>query len=1024
MTRIGRAAALALGAAALVPGRVAHGHGAVAYRLARPPAQTNVRSPFLEHTYRVWSDLALRCPTPRQSETLAAAEAIYAVVWAWRPAPPSSEEVRAVEARTRAHWSDLERDLPTVRVRVGDSDAAVRRMAAVPLARGLERCILLRLESALPTPRALTVETPGAPPQPVELPAAGARDAVRRVVVGLNVADASTREVEFRLRDGAGRRSHAVRLPVRVFEPATVRGRILDAETGQPWPGRVHALGSDGVLRHGEAFAANATLSEKPVVFRPASYRLPFFYSDGTFEVRLPPGPARITLERGFEHPIMSRTLELRAGETREVSLASRRAMDLFARGWVSGDTHVHWVRNSWDVNEELGLLGMVQRAEDVRVVNNLTLYQYRPEEQGGSFVKPDHYPMGPVPAMCDAGWHVQMAEEYRNDNHYGHINLLGLRRLIEPIATGAGSGGPPGTPDFPTNRPAVIEARRQGGISVEAHNLGPFNASAVAANVALGLSDSLDQLDPEHYYRFLDCGFRIGLSNGSDHPARVVGCARVYARMPERGGRPLPFTYPRWLDAVRRGRTFTTSGPLLLLRVNGAQPGDVLNVAPGTALAIELRAWSRRPLGRVEIVSNGEVVRSLRTQAREATLRVRLAADRPRWVCGRASRDGQWNAILSPDVAHTSAVHVEAAGRGVLRAEAARFWIANLGEHLRRLEATGAFRNEEERRQALAESREGVARYEEIARMAEEKRAAPAAPSPPGPMAGGPIRLTPVVVEQPISRAAGMREGQDLSRVAFRLQAPWMSGPVELRFPETLRSSRGMHFLDHYLCALPPLHEWERYPEWETCPRTGALRYDFLTPEGLRIEASAEARGDTVELAFRVTNQTGAPIDRVEGNCCLDMGACPELGAKWDLSRLWASFGGALRPLSTTTPTPAEKGRQPWLLLLTERGAPGSALPKDSPTWWRVDQLVDRNLMAATSADGRHLLGYTWSVEPEALMTNGGNPCLHTGMGFSPRLAPGESFTWRGRVYCLPNDPALLLRRVDADQAAWRAMP
>lgn len=941
------------------------------------------------------------------------AEAIYQVVWAWRPSPVSNAEVERIGRETAAFWQRLAREYPMVSAEAADGALVYDPPGPIPVARGLERCILLRLTNKGTREKAVSVRMGQIEVGSLTLPADGPdSERARWVIVPINVSVIGKGAVRIELC-GLG----TLTVPVISTEPAIVRGTILDAQTVEPWPGRVHVRGSDGILRHGEAFRSNETLSQKPVVFRPASYRLPFFYSSGLFEVRVPAGTTQITLERGFEHPLTRKTVRLKPGERRSVTLSTRRARDMARLGWISGDTHVHWVRNSWDVNESLDLLGMVQRAEDLRVINNLTLYQWRSHEQGGAFIKPDHRPMGPVAGMCDEAWHVQMAEEYRSDNHYGHINLLGIRKLIEPISTGAGSGGPPGTPEWPTNRPAIAEARRQGGISIEAHNIGPFNASAVPVHVALGLTDSLDQLDAEHYYRFLNCGFHIGLSNGSDHPARVVGCARVYARLAQRDGKPLPFTYERWLDAVRLGRTFTTSGPLLLLKVNGSEPGETLDVQPGEKLRVEVEAWSRYPLGRLEIVSNGEVLHSVRTQARTHRISVQINADESRWFCARASRTGEWNAILAPHVAHTSAVYARIGGREVLKPEAAQGWAANVEEHICRLEATGMFETDEDRRQALSEAREGLERYRKLATDAAGQTDA----APRSRASRSAIRVTPVIVDVPVRRDAGMRDGQDLSRLAVHIQAPWMSGPVELRFPETLRSSMGMHFLDHYLGAIRPLSDWERYPDWQTDPRTGSASYDFLTPEGLQIAASATPRGDTVDLVFTTTNRTGRTIERVEGNCCLDLGSCPELNARWDLSRLLMSFGGQLRPLTATTPTPQQMGRQPWLLILTERGAPSSVLPKESPTWWRVDQFTDRNLMAAVSADGKHLLGYTWSVEPEALMTNCGNPCLHAGTGFSPRLEPGESFTWHGRIYLLPNEPAALLRRYDADLAYWR---
>ncbi len=439
------------------------------------------------------------------------------------------------------------------------------------------------------------------------------------------------------------------------------------------------------------------------------------FYSDGTFEIDVPPGPTTLTFERGFESPFVTESIDARGGESQTVTLTTRRFLDMRSLGWVSGDTHIHWSKNSWDENESLGLLEMVQRAEDLRVANNLTLYQWRSDEQGGPFATPDQFPMGLVAAHSNADYLIQMAEEYRNDNHYGHINLLNIRELIRPLATGPGSGGPADAYDYPINRTAILAARQQGGISIEAHNLGPFHCSDVPVNVALALADSLDQLDPDHYYRFLNCGFHIGLSNGSDHPARVVGCCRVYVRT------ALPLTYETWIEGLRRGRTFTTSGPLVFLTVNDAEIGDTLDVASGTVLRVTARAVSRAPIGALEIISNGEVLQTVQTDENEAKIRCELPAETSRWFVVRAARDGHsFNALDGPDIAHSSAVYVRVDGREVVRREAVEFWIANVRQHALRVESTARFANDTQRREALAHIAEGLARYEALLRVSD----------------------------------------------------------------------------------------------------------------------------------------------------------------------------------------------------------------------------------------------------------------------------------------------------------------
>lgn len=497
---------------------------------------------------------------------------------------------------------------------------------------------------------------------------------------------------------------HSLSIPVSVRRAAVIEGVTRDEATGEPFPSRVYVVGSDGIHRHARKLAGNSTLSEKQVVFRPAMMKLPFFYTDGGFTIDVPPGKTEIILERGFETPLVHQEVETVSGQSHSVQIASQRAFDMKERGWYSGDTHIHWSINIWNENEDIDLLALVQRAEDLRVANNLILYQWQPQDP---FQKPDQAPVGPIEELSDGEYHIQMGEEFRNDNHYGHINLLNITELIEPVATGPGSGGPPDAIDYPINKTIIDEARRQGGISIEAHNLGPFNASGVVVNVVQGYSDSLDQLEPQHYYNFLNAGVRIGLSNGSDHPARVAGVCRVYVHAPG------PFDYTRWCRRLSEGRTFTTSGPLLLLKVNDHNVGEVLNLPEPQDVNVTLEAWSRHPLGRVEIVSNGEVVHSMETEDSTATITLPMTIETPRWFVARASRSDSFDALSGPDIAHTSAIYVNLNDQGVFKPEAAQGWIQNAMIHRKRLVDTGNFENDAQREEALAHIDAGIAIYQ-----------------------------------------------------------------------------------------------------------------------------------------------------------------------------------------------------------------------------------------------------------------------------------------------------------------------
>jgi hypothetical protein len=512
-----------------------------------------------------------------------------------------------------------------------------------------------------------------------------------------------------RLRVMKAQEAREVTLPVTLVAPAVLRGRLLDGDRNEPTPARVWVLAGDGEYRRGGPWADQVTFREKPLLEATGgkTVALPFFYADGTFELRLSPGRTTVTLERGFEHPLVTEEVVLTPGDTRDITLSSRRFIDMKSQGWISGDTHIHWVTNAWNVDLPLELLPIVQRAEDLRVANNLTLLHRTATD---AFVKPSQAPMGPVAKFSDGEYHLEMGEEYRNQNLYGHLCFLNLRRLVLPIGTGPQIAGDDSL-DYPLNKPAILQAREQGGVSIEAHGTGANHELPV--NAVHGLTDSIDQLDPDDYYRLLDCGFQLPLSNGSDHPARVVGCARAYVHVDG------PFSYERWIDGIRRGRTFTTSGPLLLLTVNGRPPGEVLTPLPTERLEVVVRASSRKPLGRVQLVSNGTVLRELITQDREATLTLELPATESRWIVARCSAGETWNAIRGPDIAHTSAVYVHTEHRPVFREAAMRDWLERLAAHRRDILFKGRFGNARQRAEAVAYVDEAAARFERLAAWA-----------------------------------------------------------------------------------------------------------------------------------------------------------------------------------------------------------------------------------------------------------------------------------------------------------------
>jgi hypothetical protein len=283
---------------------------------------------------------------------------------------------------------------------------------------------------------------------------------------------------------------------------------------------------------------------------------------------------------------------------------------------------------------------------------------------------------MGPVPGHDRGRFVIQMGEEYRNDPFYGHLNFLNLTRrpvgppesplelsvglglieptgLVQPISTGDPMG--PFAEDWPPNHVAIdaalahepVESRP---IVIAAHGLG----GEVVADVVLGRIDSLDQLSPGEYYKLLDCGLRIPLTDGTDHPARPVGQTRCYVKVDRE------FTYGAWIDGILSRSTFVTSGPMLFLTVDGVDVGGELSVPSGAQVTVRVEARSRDPIGRVQVVSNGQVLFDQAYSGRDAVASFTLDALESRWIVARCSSADQptYRALDEPGAAHTSALY------------------------------------------------------------------------------------------------------------------------------------------------------------------------------------------------------------------------------------------------------------------------------------------------------------------------------------------------------------------------------
>lgn len=153
------------------------------------------------------------------------------------------------------------------------------------------------------------------------------------------------------------------------------------------------------------------------------------------------------------------------------------------------------------------------------------------------------------------------------------------------------------------------------------------------------------------------------------------VGANRTYAYIGQE-----EFTFANWAKAVRKGNTFCTTGPLLLLKVDGKVPGDEITTGfGGGTFQVQVEARSFVPFHRLEVVQNGRVVasRDVATGSRELALDEKLNVVGPAWIAARcASKYGPTTEWALGIQAHTSPVYVRVPGQELFSASAASYML------------------------------------------------------------------------------------------------------------------------------------------------------------------------------------------------------------------------------------------------------------------------------------------------------------------------------------------------------------
>jgi hypothetical protein len=418
--------------------------------------------------------------------------------------------------------------------------------------------------------------------------------------------------------------------------PGILIVRVFDAgHKGAVVPARVNVIGSDNAFY--EPDPARNPLSEYSLKRKgnranvgPLRYYGSFFYTDGSFQVALPAGPARVEVRKGYGYYTSIGEAEILAGKTTNYDAVLERVIDMPRYGWHTMDTHLHFDRGESQNDHHIAQL---LAAEDVELGHILTVRSAK------GFGKASIYSDGPY-SMASGREATSPA--------LGHVNLLLIDQLIPAIRN---------SPSPARNVPlaSIYDQTRAANGALQHDHAG--YGQEIYSDVVLGKSDLVELLQfglyrPEigldGYYLLLNSGFRYPLSGGSDYPVcRTMSDSRTFVA----DGPSTSFQTA--MGRLLRGEAFATSGPLLFLSVNGKGPGTDVEYSGSNArnVSVQVKAVSGDlPFDTVEIVQDGRVAAEWHGPATfHHELRARIRLDSSSWIAARCSGPNTVHAHTNP---------------------------------------------------------------------------------------------------------------------------------------------------------------------------------------------------------------------------------------------------------------------------------------------------------------------------------------------------------------------------------------
>jgi TolB protein len=502
----------------------------------------------------------------------------------------------------------------------------------------------------------------------------------------------------------------------RYLRPMGALAILLRDERGQPLPGRLMVLASDGRYYaphdrwlHGDD---NFDRSQQPQENR-------YFHCSDRCSVTVPAGSVQIWAMNGFDRQPVVQTVDVPpAGRELSVALLAQPLPASFGE-FTSADLHVHMNYGGHYRQQMAGLAAQAQ-AEDLDVVYNLIVNKEQRYPDISEFTT-EARRFGPTT--------IYQGEEFHT-NFWGHVGLLHLDDHLLLPGFSSYRHTALASP-YPHNGVIADLAHEQHALVGYVH---PFDwvidpekekslTMTLPVDVALGKVDYLEvaafaepRATAEIWYRLLNLGFRLPAGAGTDAMTNYaslrgpVGLDRVYLATRDHSREALS-------KALKEGRGFVTNAPLLGIEVEGKRPGDTVQLKAGkNRVRVKAAVRSIVPVTDIELVFNGRVIERLPADpsGRRVDFDGSVAVPGSGWLLLRAMNPVPQTLVQDAiPYGTTNPVWIKAGAPAPAAAEEARYFMRWIDRIIREAGARTDFSTERERAATLEYLRSARAVFE-----------------------------------------------------------------------------------------------------------------------------------------------------------------------------------------------------------------------------------------------------------------------------------------------------------------------